>query len=301
MYQINHIKEHAQTKHLIELTESDQNSSAIIDLDSGGSLQKLSFNGQNIIAGLKLLDYDTTYASAVLFPFANRIKNGKYTFKDKKYALDLNLKEENHALHGLIYNKTFEYIKEETGANHASVTIGYEETEKVKGFPFKYSIFLTYTLSSNALKLSVDVVNNDVVPFPFTIGWHPYFLSSDLYESYLSIESDKQLVFDEGMIPFKIRDIVVEAPIQIKNRLFDDCYILTSNLVRFNTPNYSLIIESSSEENYLQVFTPDKRNIIAIEPKTGPSNSFNNKLGLSTLNPKEAYEINWKIKLQNNE
>jgi aldose 1-epimerase len=301
LYQINHIKKETQSKHLIELKELNQNSSAIIDLDSGGSLQKLSIHGTTIIAGFKLLDYNTTYASAVLFPFANRVKDGKYTFKDKKYALDLNLKEENNALHGLIYNKKFEYKKEKITTNQATVTIGYEETEGVKGFPFKYAIFLTYTLSANTIELSVEVVNNDKVAFPYTIGWHPYFLSSDLYKSSISMESDKKIIFDKNMIPIEIKDIIIKEPIQIKNRLFDDCYILNKNWVKFNTPNYSLVIESSSEENYLQVFTPDKRNIIAIEPKTGPSNSFNNKLGLRTLNPKETYKINWKIKLQNDE
>lgn len=301
MYQINHIKGQISPKHHIELLKTDQSSSAIIALNLGGSIQGLSINGKNIIAGLDLLDYDTTYASAVLFPFANRIKNGKYIFKDKQYALDLNVKEENNALHGLIYNKTFTYIKEEVSLNHASVTIGYEETKKVKGFPFKYAIYLTYTLSANALELSVVVVNNDQTPFPFTIGWHPYFLSSDLHESFLTVESNKKLVFDKDMIPMKIKDITIKGPIQIKDRLFDDCYILNNNSAKFNTPDYCLMLESSSEENYLQVFTPEKRNIIAIEPKTGPSNSFNNKLGLSTLNPKETYKINWKIKLQNNE
>ncbi|WP_159025506.1 aldose 1-epimerase [Aquimarina sp. Aq78] len=280
---------------------TDQSSSAIIALNLGGSIQGLSINGKHIIAGLELLDYNTSYASAVLFPFANRIKNGKYIFKDKQYVLDLNVKKENNALHGLIYNKTFTYIKEEISLNHASVTIGYEETKKVKGFPFKYAIHLTYTLSANALELSVAVVNNDQTPFPFTIGWHPYFLSSDLHESFLTVESNKKLVFDKDMIPMKIKDITIKEPIQIKDRLFDDCYILNNNTAKFNTPEYCLILESSSEENYLQVFTPEKRNIIAIEPKTGPSNSFNNKLGLSTLNPKETYKINWKIKLQNNE
>ncbi|EZH75050.1 hypothetical protein ATO12_10005 [Aquimarina atlantica] len=301
MYQINHIKEQIHPKYHIELLTADQSSSAIIALNLGGSVQRLSINGKSIIAGLELLDYNTTYASAVLFPFANRVKNGKYSFEDKQYTLDLNVKEENNALHGLIYNKTFEFIKEEICVDHATVTIGYEETKRVKGFPFKYAIYLTYTLSANALELSVAVINNDKTPFPFTIGWHPYFLSSDLHKSFLTVESNKKLVFDKDMIPMKIKDIIIKGPIQIKDRLFDDCYILNTNSAKFNTPDYCLMLESSSEENYLQVFTPEKRNIIALEPKTGPSNSFNNKLGLSILNPKETYKINWKIKLQNNE
>ncbi len=32
-----------------------------------------------------------------------------------------------------------------------------------------------------------------------------------------------------------------------------------------------------------------------MEPMTGAGNSFNNKIGLQTLAPKESYTINWKL------
>jgi aldose 1-epimerase len=103
------------------------------------------------------------------------------------------------------------------------------------------------------------------------------------------------------MIPIKIEDITIPIDLQIKDTFFDDCYILKNKFVCFKTPDYNVIISASSEENYLQVFTPKKANVVAIESITGPSNSFNNKLGLLELKPKKTYAVEWAIKLKDDE
>ena len=41
-------------------------------------------------------------------------------------------------------------------------------------------------------------------------------------------------------------------------------------------------------------------NQIALEPISGPSNSFNNKLGLQILEAKKTFHIQWNIKLESN-
>ena len=66
---------------------------------------------KKIITDLAPLDYEKTYASSIMFPFANRINNGKYTFMGGEFQLYCNEKESNNALHGLIYNKKFDLIK----------------------------------------------------------------------------------------------------------------------------------------------------------------------------------------------
>ena len=53
---------------------------AKIILNQGASLQELTLNSVELIKDLEPLKYQDTYASAILFPFANRIENGKYVF-----------------------------------------------------------------------------------------------------------------------------------------------------------------------------------------------------------------------------
>ena len=71
-------------------------------------------------------------------------------------------------------------------------------------------------------------------------------------------------------------------------------------MIEFKTPNYQIEITTNQIENYLQLYTPKGLPIIAIEPTTGISNSFNNKIGLQVLEPKESYSLLWNVKLKNN-
>ncbi len=226
-----------------------------------------------------------------------------YYFKQKKYALEVNQKTENNAMHGLVYNKAFQIIKEEVTEKHARITLEHSEKERVKGFPFLYAIQIRYTLTSTNLNIEVFIKNTDNQPFPFSVGWHPYFYSTDLFHSFLTMKSQQKFSFDDKMIPVEIKHIKLERDLQIKDRKFDDCYILANNYVCFKTPNYAIKLSSSSDKNFVQVFTPKERDLIAIEPITAPSNSFNNKLGIQVLYPDNVYHVSWRVTLKsvNNE
>jgi aldose 1-epimerase len=281
---------------IIRLQNSDKATTAIINLEQGGRLQELTLLGKSIIKEIPDFNYNASYASAILFPFANRIENGKYTFNNTKFQLDCNEKGLN-ALHGLVYNKKFEIVYKVTSRNYTSVTIVYQELEESLGFPFKYNIQLKYTLTNNEISLSVAVKNTDVNPFPFTLGWHPYFFTDGLSKSVLKFKSDKKIKFDENLIPQKVIDEKTEKEFKIENKQLDDSFILNTDTVEFTTPNYQIEISTNQLENYLQLYTPKDLPLIAIEPMTGVSNSFNNKIGLQTLAPNQSYSILWNVKL----
>ncbi|WP_226064529.1 aldose 1-epimerase [Kaistella polysaccharea] len=296
MFKVNKIKNFENLLQEIELVNETQHTSAKINLNAGGSLQELIFNGITIISDLESSGYSDIYASAILFPFANRIKLGKYTFKEKQFNLEKN--DGNNALHGLVYNKIFHFVESEESESYASVTIAYQEKDIVSGFPFKFSIFLTYTLTTEGINLKVDVKNEDNKAFPFNLGWHPYFFSSNLKESNLEMDSTTKLIFDLEMIATGVEDSVVKKPFSIGERYFDDCFKLNKSSIIFKTPVYFVKLSSDSEDNYLQIHTPNIKNILAIEPITGPANSFNNKIDLQILEPGKTYSVKWNIEIQ---
>jgi aldose 1-epimerase len=65
----------------------------------------LNLNNHVVVKDLNPLTYDNTYASSILFPFANRIADGRYDFEGKLYELNINQIEENNSLHGMEYKK----------------------------------------------------------------------------------------------------------------------------------------------------------------------------------------------------
>ncbi|ANW97084.1 hypothetical protein AXE80_12660 [Wenyingzhuangia fucanilytica] len=296
MYQINKLQENGLN--YIEILGNENKSSAKICLDRGGALETLTINSHPVIVDLDPLEYKNTYASSVLFPFANRIKDGKYTYKGVGYQFDCNETGNNNALHGLVYNKSFEVVDSETSDKAASVTMTYTTSTKNKAFPYLFTITLKFTVTNSSIDLQVEVDNNDTNTFPFTIGWHPYFLSDDLYHSTLSLSTIKTIEFDERMITKNIIEEKAKMPIEIKDQQLDDCYALGEGRVVFNTPKYKMTIDTTGKENFFQMYTPPKKNVIALEPVTGVSDSFNNKLGLQELKAGDKYKINWTVTLE---
>lgn len=297
MYQIKHTKDLKNRLNFIEIEDSSKSSYAKIQLNLGASLQELKLLNHYIIKDLHPLTYNNTYASAILFPFANRIADGSYVFDHKMYQLDINQKEENNALHGLVYNKTFEIIDQKTTPEQAEVLLRYEELMHSKGFPFTYTIDLTYILTKDSLDLNVTVKNTDTKTFPFTIGWHPYFISKNLSKSAVHFKSHQKCVFDERNITQRMDKIAIDEPFLIEDKSLDDCFVLDSSEIIFETPQYSFSLKSSEKDSFLQLYTPPHPNAIAIEPTTGISDSFNNGTGLKTLKPNDSYHIQWNLKI----
>ncbi|PQJ82768.1 aldose 1-epimerase [Polaribacter glomeratus] len=297
MYTVEEITENNFS--FLELKNTNNTAKARIFLDEGGRLQELKFKDIFLIKEQPNFEYKVSYASSILFPFASRIREGKYLFQEKEYQLNCNQTGEN-ALHGLVYNQKFELISKEESTDFCAVTIAYKETKEIKGFPYTYEIYATYILTKNEITLSLKIKNTDSKTYPFTLGWHPYFLSDDLTKSSLRFKSDQKIEFDTSLITKKIIDHKTEAEFNIEDKQLDDCFILKTNVVQFKTPSYQIEISTDKKENYLQLYTPKGFSVIAIEPMTGVSNSFNNKIGLQFLAPNESYAITWNVKLINN-
>lgn len=290
---------HNQELNTLEIADSKADLYGKIYLNDGASLQELRLGGHKIIDDLSPLTYENTYASSILFPFANRIKDGRYSFNDKTYQLETNHEEEQNALHGFVYNKSFKIIKQHVSDSQAEIVLEYIEKNKSIGFPFTYNIKVSYIFSKDNVSLHVSVKNTDTNIFPFTLGWHPYFLSENLYASSMGFDSKQKLEIGNRNITTGVKAFDSSNKFQIKDQQLDDCWILDSDLVSFHTPTYNIQIGSTAKSNFMQAYTPPKKNNIAIEPTTGVSDSFNNKIGLQTLSPDETYGITWTLKIVN--
>lgn len=297
MITVDHI--HTKTANIIELSDKTGAYFAKIDLNSGASLQALKIEGKQILANLHPLKYEHSFNAALLFPFANRIDNGVYSYNNKSYQLKCNEINNNNALHGLIYNKKFKLISKKTGVNSTSVNLEYIETVKNAGFPFTYKIQLIYKTTKKSLRLKVRIENTDTLAFPFTLGWHPYFYSSNLMKSNIHFHADKKVIHNKKKISEGMESYNSEKKLKLADKNLDDCFHLSAKKIKFKTPRYHLALKTTAKNNYLQIYTPDNANAIAIEPLTGISNSFNNKEGLQVLEPNAAFSTTWKLKIIN--
>lgn len=280
---LNHI--HIQNKHL----------SARIYPNLGGSIQELLVDKVQIIDGINddqsgLDDYANTYKSSILFPFPNRIEDGTYEFMGVKLELPINEPAVNNAIHGLVYNKEFTVTLTESDEKKARVVLTYKSNGSTPGFPFPFELKLTYEIEAKgSLILTFDLVNLGSIPFPYGMGWHPYFMAEQLEVNELSFRSKDYYACDKRSLPVKTLSSTLPSSFKMEDKTFDDAYSLHKSEVEFKSEIYTLKLDFDyTEENYLQIYTPPHRKSMAIEPMTCVANSFNNKIGFKELLPGES-------------
>lgn len=296
-----------ETKHENKLLEylhlSNGELTAKIYPKLGGSLQQLTYRGVDIIDGIEpdesgLEVYRNTFKSAILFPFPNRVKDGIYSYGEHTYELVINDLHFNNAIHGLVHDQHFSYEILENNSDRIILKLIYKADGSNPGFPFAHDLNLIYSFDrSGACDLTFEVINSGYQTFPFGIGWHPYFLSGDLSESRISAKFKDHFVCPERMIPEEKEEANLDEPFTIGVQGFDDGFSLEEPTCKLETTDYSLALQfDTGSEPYLQIYTPDHRQSIAIEPMTCVTDSLNNGIGLEALDPGESYQ--WSIEMK---
>ena len=250
--------------------------------NDGGRISRLVVDNCDVIKDPEGIDYADSYSASVLFPFPNRVEDGVYNFNNVDYQLTCNQIKEHNALHGLIYNQTFEVVKQSIDNKNTQVKLLYESDGSFDGFPFKFKVELTYQLNSNKFYCSIKVTNTDACAFPFAMGWHPYFFTSEKETSTLEFTAKNQLINNHRNIPVEAKSLNKKVTLKL-NESYDDCFELAVNEALFKTPHYNLTLTLDKTSKYLQIYTPADAKVVAIEPMTAPANSFNNALGLKIL------------------
>ena len=247
-----------------------------------------------------------SYKGCKMSPFACRIPGGKYAVNGKQYEVQRKFID-GSAIHGLLSDKSFEEVNTQSNNDSASATASYHYDREDEGFPFQYSCEIKYTLlPSFQLTVETTVSNDDEQVIPIADGWHPYFTLGGLINEYtLQFESKLMLEFNEHLVPSG-RTIVTNdfiKPAIIRERELDNCFALQLTdegpccILKNPLTNLALSIHTDKRYPFLQVFTPDHRQSIALENLSGAPNCFNNKMGLILLEPGNSMKFWVKYKL----
>ena len=117
-----------------------------------------------------------------LFPIFGRLKEGKYTWKDKSYAMEI---------HGFGHTSPWQV------AEHTEDTLQLvlEDSESSRSqYPFRFRVTLNFQVTEGALTIAQTYENRDTRPMPYNYGFHPYFLTEKLEN--LRVETKADTFFD---------------------------------------------------------------------------------------------------------
>ena len=164
------------------------------------------------------------FRNALLAPWSNRIRDGKYCFQGKEYDFKGETIGGELALHGLIADQVFELIEQKPDYLRAKVSV-----PKLAAYPFEVEIEVTYQIKSSPHRLSLDMVahNKGTGDAPITLGWHPYFLcpSGRAKNAKVTIAAESLVVTDEQLIPKRGQAAFCaqESPVVLSGRGDFDC------------------------------------------------------------------------------
>ena len=234
------------------------------------------------------------FKSAKLNPFVCRMFEGKYRLDNKEYRVHKHFLND-HAIHGLLYDGTYDIKHQGSSNKSASVTLQYQYKGDDAGYPFPYTIIIEWKLEAgNKLSVTTTVSHNNNHSIPMADGWHPYFtLGGSVDEWTIQFDSNTQLEYDAALLPSgkKLKDERFVNGISLKNIELDNSYELAAakegTKCVLSNDTLQLIIEPDRSYPLLQLYIPPHRKSIAIENLSGAPDNFNNGMWRIDLLPNE--------------
>lgn len=234
--------------------------------------------------------------SPVLFPIIGRLLEDKYTFNGKEYTM---------AKHGFARLLEWEHI--ETTENSLKFLLSDSE-ETIKIYPFRFELYITFTLDKNRVTVSHDVINKNDSDMYFSIGAHPAFncnigdtLTFEHNENLdtYKIDLEKSLLLPERYTVLKdSRDLVITKDIFNEDALiFSD--VKSENIILHSDLHSRSVKFNTGASPYLGIWAKPGAPYVCIEPWFGindsyeKKNDFSQKTGIMKLPQDSSFNFTW--------
>lgn len=265
----------------------------------GGTVYELLLNDRDILFSDRKdeIEKNELFRGRLLFPFNDRIPNGFYSFDNQNLTFPLNC-DGKDSIHGLIYNRVMEEVEVKECGEYITYTLEtFINDNEFVGYPFFIGLKITYILSDSNFKMNFTISNPGDKKVPYAFGWHPYFtfgnsinLASLQFNGLEYYDVDKNLYYKGDHYSVKDTEYDFIKPKVLGNQELDIAISLKDSGEFVLSDCCKKIEVDFSKEMFpaLQLFIPDDRLSIAVEPISAPSDTFNYpETGLKVLNPGE--------------
>ena len=272
----------------------------------GGGLRRLVVDGWEVLDGYPAGAVAGGSRGAVLLPWPNRLRHGRWTWQDRELQLDLRSREQPHALHGLVAWQSWTVLDAADDRATVGVTL-----EPRPGYPFRLAAALDYGLSPDRLTVTVRVRNAGSQEAPVAVGMHPYLHvgaaeDGGIAAAELTVGARTALETDGGLPTGerhrfdgdvgRIGPRALDTPLTDLER-DDDGWAR----VRLRGPAGELELAVDRAWSWLQLYTGDqspegqRRRSLAVEPMTSPPNALADRVDLVVLAPGGEWSGTWTL------
>ncbi|RYV50901.1 aldose 1-epimerase family protein [Pengzhenrongella frigida] len=283
---------------------------ASVDL-LGGGLRSLTFGGVDLVESYPQGQPAPACSGAVLFPWPNRVRDGRWSQHGSEHQLVVTEPERGNANHGLV--RTAPFTIEHVAQDEVVVSVCLTPQP---GFAFQLTMQVRYALTDDGLEVTHTMTNTSGWPAPVALGVHPYVRIGDVPRGELSIQvrAGRYLEVDRQLIPVGERPVAGSAvdlrePRRVGELELNTCFgDLTaadgySRSVVAAPDGRAVAVWADEAFAFVQIYTcPDFPRAdgaglaLAIEPMTAPADALNSGVGLTWLDPGETWTACWGIR-----
>lgn len=227
----------------------------------------------------------------ILFPFPNRIAGARFDFRGRSFTLPPAHPGDPNAIHGFCAKSAWtEFAASGPSAVTGVFRLSRDAAQWAAEWPGDLELRVTFDLGDSALRITSQVINKDVGPVPFGLGFHPYFrplAAGVLADARLQVSAASRWVL-ANLIPTGEREPVsgqcdLNAAVPIGSRTLDDVLtdlptfvpdpdgLMTRATLSGGSATLELRCDVATRD--VVVFTPENRAAVAIEPYTCPTDA----------------------------
>ena len=221
-------------------------------------------------------------ASYVLLPWSNRIRDARFRFRGRDYAVRRNFGD-GTAIHGTA--RDFAWTVKVASRDRFAAAWDSRTADR-PNWPFKFSCRVEASVEGASWTTTTRLRNEDDVPFPAGMGHHPYFQRALLGEQdRVEVEIPcRRYYLAERCLP-SAAAVPVEPRVDFRQLrplgepFVDDC--LTDRAsdapIRFVYPKAALTVKLAFDALYshVVVYIPTGQTYFAVEPVTHVNDGFN--------------------------
>ena len=262
----------------------------------GGGLRGLTYDGRPVLLGYGEDEPAHAGIGQHMFPWPNRITDGKYTFEGTDYELYLTEPARRNAIHGL--TRWANWTRLDDGSNEAVVEAGHV-LHGQPGYPHQLELRLRYELA-DGLSVSATATNVGASDAPYGYGTHPYLsVGRSIDECVLEFGAAEWLeVSPERMTPIGLSP-VAGSPYDFRSGRVIGKLDIDNAFTGLGGGEWSVTLTDpdsgarsvlTSDTPWLQLYTGGAvgRTALAVEPMTCPPNAFITGQNLIVLKPGDS-------------
>ena len=275
---------------------------------TGGGLRLLRQNGVALVEEYPAGVTAPAASGAVLFPWPNRVRDGRWRDGDVDRQLVVTEPGRRTANHGLVTGSRFLVTRH----GPAAVTLTAEVRDE-PGYPFHVRLELTYRLLPDGLSVGATVRNLGDGTAPFALGFHPYLRVGDhpLEDLLLDLDVDRVVDVDDRLLPVAVRPVGGAGDRRVTplaGASLNDCFRsrpgpLGRHVHRLVAPDGAATeLRTDPGLGWVQVYTcadfprpAGSGTAVAVEPMSAPPDALNSGTDLVRLAPAASWSAGWSL------